>query len=180
MKKSHSNESSIPDLDSELHRGYRWKRPHSARCRSERTSRLSKAKVFRDGKMYPEETKHLRPKTRAECKDGPRPCPFVSCKYHLYLDVNPKTGSIKYNFPDLEVSQMAHSCALDFGDFGTSLSLKQTAATINLTFERIRQLEILAFQKVQNMSTSSRDFIEFIDNFAGKMRSKHRLPVLPF
>src|SRR5262249_33319259 len=40
-----------------------------------------------------------RPRTRAECKTGPRPCLFVSCKHHLYLDVNPETGSVKLNFP---------------------------------------------------------------------------------
>lgn len=34
-----------------------------------------------------------RPRTRGECRDGFRPCPFVACKYHLYLDINPETGS---------------------------------------------------------------------------------------
>lgn len=28
-----------------------------------------------------------RPRTRAECVDAPRPCPFVGCRYHLALDV---------------------------------------------------------------------------------------------
>ena len=43
--------------------------------------------------------------TRAECVEGPRPCPYVSCKYHLYLDVQHRTGAIKLNFPDIEVEQ---------------------------------------------------------------------------
>lgn len=34
-----------------------------------------------------------RPRTRADCVDGPRPCPFVGCRYHLLLDVNHK-GSL--------------------------------------------------------------------------------------
>lgn len=28
-----------------------------------------------------------RPRTRGECDDVPRPCPFVSCRYHLYIYV---------------------------------------------------------------------------------------------
>src|SRR5262245_25702940 len=51
-----------------------------------------------------------RPQQRVECTSGNRPCPFVSCKYHLYLDVNPDTGSIKINFPDLEVWEMQDTC----------------------------------------------------------------------
>lgn len=27
-----------------------------------------------------------RPTNRSECKDGPRPCPFVGCRYHLASD----------------------------------------------------------------------------------------------
>jgi hypothetical protein len=30
-----------------------------------------------------------RPKTRADCIDRPRPCPWVSCRYHLLLDQTP-------------------------------------------------------------------------------------------
>ena len=41
-----------------------------------------------------------RPSTRADFGKGPRPCLYVACKYHLYLDVNPETGSIKINFPN--------------------------------------------------------------------------------
>ena len=47
-----------------------------------------------------------RPKTRADCINGPRPCLFVSCKHNLYLDVNPETGSIKLNFPDKEIWEL--------------------------------------------------------------------------
>lgn len=28
-----------------------------------------------------------RPRTRGECKDGPRPCPWVSCRHHLLLEI---------------------------------------------------------------------------------------------
>jgi hypothetical protein len=50
-----------------------------------------------------------RPRTRGECRDAERPCPFVACKHHLYLDVNPETGSLKLNFPDLEPWELEDS-----------------------------------------------------------------------
>ena len=59
-----------------------------------------------------------RPNKRSECASGPRPCLFVACKYHLYLDVNPETGSIKMNFPDLEPWELEETCALDIAERG--------------------------------------------------------------
>ena len=29
----------------------------------------------------------MRPRTRGDCVSGPRPCPWVGCKYHLALDL---------------------------------------------------------------------------------------------
>jgi len=34
----------------------------------------------------------VRPITRADCAGGQRPCPFVSCKFHLKLDVAQATA----------------------------------------------------------------------------------------
>jgi hypothetical protein len=54
------------------------------------------------------------PATRGECIDGPRPCPWVRCRMHLMLDVNPETGSIRLNHRALEL--MPETCALDVAD----------------------------------------------------------------
>jgi hypothetical protein len=89
-----------------------------------------------------------RPATRGECADGERPCPFVSCKYHLFLDVNPRTGSIKINFPDLEPDEIQETCALDVAD-GDGRSLETIGELLNLTRERIRQIEIVARLKLE-------------------------------
>lgn len=80
-----------------------------------------------------------RPRTRAECVDGPRPCPYTGCRHHLYLDVSPD-GAIKINFPDIGVEEMSESCALDVADRGPH-SLSQVGHLMNLTRERLRQLE---------------------------------------
>ena len=92
------------------------------------------------GKLLYPETGYKRPRTRSECLDLPRPCPFVACPFNLYLDVNPKTGSIKYNFPDIEPDQMVESCALDVAARGGQ-HLETIAISMNMTRERVRQIE---------------------------------------
>jgi hypothetical protein len=95
-----------------------------------------------------------RPKTRAECIRGnngsncERPCPWVACKHHLYLDVNPETGSITINFPDLEPWELQQTCALDVAERG-GITLEETGELLNLTRERIRQLEVRGLLKLR-------------------------------
>jgi hypothetical protein len=86
-----------------------------------------------------------RPLTRGECIDGPRPCPWVSCQYHLYLDVTDK-GSLKLNFPDLEVWELPATCALDMAELGP-MTLEETGYYMNMTRERIRQIETIALDR---------------------------------
>jgi len=99
--------------------------------------------------VYPEEVE--RPMTREECKSMPRPCPFVSCAHHLYLDVNQETGAIKLNFPHLEVWEMAETCSLDVADRG-GITLEEVGAILNLTRERIRQVEVRGLYKIKDHS----------------------------
>ena len=63
--------------------------------------RLTREELRQGALMYPP-VYIPRPSSRAECREEMRPCPWVACKHHLYLDINPETGSIKINFPDLE------------------------------------------------------------------------------
>jgi hypothetical protein len=95
-----------------------------------------------------QEIEQARPHSRAECANGPRPCMFVSCKHHLYLDVNPETGSIKLNFPDKEIWEMAETCALDVADRG-GITLEEVGSIMNLTRERIRQVETRGLLKLR-------------------------------
>lgn len=90
-----------------------------------------------------------RPLTRAACRGEARPCPWVSCKHHLYLDINPVTGSIKLNFPDLEPWELADTCALDVAERGSS-TLDEIGLITNLTRERIRQLEVRGLSKLRD------------------------------
>jgi hypothetical protein len=89
----------------------------------------------------------IRPRVRRDCQNAERPCLFVSCKHHLYLDVNPVTGSIKLNFPDREVWELHETCALDLAERG-GMTLEEVGEILNLTRERIRQVEATGLQKL--------------------------------
>jgi hypothetical protein len=95
-------------------------------------------------KLVPHER---RPTTRAGCASVPRPCPYVSCRYNLYLDVHPETGAIQLNFPDLRPWEMPHSCALDVAERG-AIPVERVGDVMNLTRERARQLYRVALSKV--------------------------------
>ena len=128
------------------------------RRRSKTMSRKEMARDLRRrrlaGQLDPEEAELLqsvdsqRPRTRADCINGPRPCLFVSCKHNLYLDVNPETGSIKLNFPDKEIWELEYTCALDVAEKG-GITLEEVGAIMNLTRERIRQVETRGLLKLR-------------------------------
>ena len=150
----------------------RSRRKRAVRARTISVKRMTKRELEIGRLLYPEND-YWRPRTRSECVDGPRPCPFVSCKYHLYIDVSPKTGAIKLNFPDLEVWEMGESCSLDVADRGGT-TLEDVGAIMNLTRERIRQVEVKALAKLEAL----RDMMalrEFVDE--GPV-GKRRLPQL--
>jgi hypothetical protein len=118
-----------------------------------RSKTIAPKRLTRDEKrlsellVYPEDV--ARPEARHECSQMQRPCPFVSCSHHLYLDVNPETGAIKLNFPHLEVWEMAETCSLDVADRG-GITLEEVGAILNLTRERIRQVEVRGLAKIKD------------------------------
>lgn len=126
--------------------GGRRRRRNRARAHTISIRRLSKAELNRGRQLYPE-TEYWKPKTRAECVDMERPCPFVSCKYHLYIDVHPVRGSIKVNFTDMDVWEMTETCALDIADRG-GITLEEVGEIMNLTRERVRQVETAGLSKL--------------------------------
>ena len=91
---------------------------------------------------------YKKPRTRSECKNMKRPCLFITCKYHLYLDVNPDTKSIKFNFPDKEIWDLDETCALDIAENG-GCTLDEVGLLLNVTRERIRQLQVKALHKLK-------------------------------
>lgn len=150
----------------------RSRRKRDVRARTISVKRMTKRELEIGRLLYPE-TDYYKPRVRSECADGPRPCPYVSCKYHLYIDVSPRTGAIKLNFPDLEVWEMGESCALDVADRGGT-TLEDVGAIMNLTRERIRQVEVKALAKLEAL----RDMMALRDYVDEGPVGKRRLPRL--
>lgn len=77
------------------------------------------------------------PTTRAECVEGPRPCPHVTCRYHIWPDA--KRGT--------RIEAMTETCALDVADRG-GVTLPELGEILGVTKERAMQLEKAALAKV--------------------------------
>jgi len=150
----------------------RSRRKRAVRARTISVKRMTKRELELGRLLYPE-VEMEKPRTRAECGNGARPCPFVSCKHHLYLDVSARTGAIKLNFPDLEVWDMTETCALDVADRGGT-TLEEVGAIMNLTRERIRQVEVKGLAKLEAL----RDMAALRDYVDEGPVGKRRLPVL--
>ncbi len=151
----------------------RSRRKREVRARTISVKRMTKRELELGRMLYPDVEDVEKPQSRAECASGERPCPFVSCKHHLYLDVSAKTGAIKLNFPDLEVWDMNETCALDVADRGGT-TLEEVGAIMNLTRERIRQVEVKGLAKLQAL----RDMMALRDYVDEGPVGKRRLPVL--
>jgi hypothetical protein len=151
----------------------RSRRKREVRARTISVKRMTKRELELGRMLYPDVEDVQKPVTREECGNAERPCPFVSCKHHLYLDVSARTGAIKLNFPDLEVWEMNETCALDVADRGGT-TLEEVGAIMNLTRERIRQVEVKGLAKLQSLSDMNalRDYVD-----EGPV-GKRRLPVL--
>ncbi len=151
----------------------RSRRKRDVRARTISVKRMTKREIELGRMLYPDVADVVKPKKREECAEALGPCPFVSCKHHLYLDVSAKTGAIKLNFPDLEVWEMTESCALRVADRGGS-TLEEVGTIMNLTRERVRQVEVKGLAKLEALSDMY-ELREYVDE--GPV-GKRRLPVL--
>ena len=139
----------VPEVSRKIRRRRRRTRPRS---KTIAMKRLTREELRVGAMMYPP-VDIPRPTTREECRGEARPCPWVACKHHLYLDINPETGSIKINFPDLEPWELQHTCALDVAERG-GITLEEVGEIMNLTRERIRQVEVRGLLKLKMGSPS--------------------------
>jgi hypothetical protein len=128
----------------------RSRRHRSVRAQTISVKRMPQRELVLARLLLPEAAERRLPVVRGECADGDRPCPFISCVYHLFLDVSPSTGAIKVNFPDLwdddggiRFDEMPETCALDVAERGGA-TLDRVARITNLTRERVRQIEAVS------------------------------------
>lgn len=135
---------------------------------SPRSRTLSRKQLLREHRKMKRQGNLLHvvdswhPRYREDCHRMPRPCLYVSCRHHLYLDVNPETGSVKFNFPDKEIWELEETCALDVAERG-GVTLEEVGRIMNLTRERIRQIEIQGLKKIQGQDMGE----EGLESFTG-------------
>jgi predicted DNA-binding protein (UPF0251 family) len=104
-------------------------------------------------------TGHLKscrelPASRAECADLPRPCPMVSCRFHLLLDVAKdgrlyKTHQFDEHSADSVLSaleSMQETCALDVAEWG-GVYQEDAAKLMNMSRRWLDEVEQEAKRK---------------------------------
>lgn len=123
--------------------GERRQRPPLTRAVA--VDRLTRAEVQRGAEEFPPSinAEFPKPRTFGECESQAlgtqtNPCPFVSCKHHLYLDVT-RDGNILLLHPEREPWEIEHTCSLRVADDGEH-TLEEVGAHMRITRERVRQV----------------------------------------
>ena len=82
------------------------------------------------------------PKTRGDCVDAPRPCPWGGCRYWLPLQRMVDAG---------KKTERETNCALDIADEGHH-TLEEISTVLGVTRERVRQIEAIALNKLKQIA----------------------------
>lgn len=77
---------------------------------------------------------------------------FVSCRHHLALDVNPRNGTLRLAFPDVDLIELPATCSLDVADLGGG-TLDDLAKVMNVVKESVRSTEEDALAKFRSAAT---------------------------
>ncbi len=149
----------------QLNQQLRARRKRAVRSKTEPLDRMSKRQLAVLLADSPEP--YQRPRRRSDCVTGLRPCPFVGCKYNLYLDVH-GSGNLLLNFPDIGPEQMGESCALDIASRGGA-TLESVGEWLNVTRERVRQLEQIIAAKLDGSPEVERMLEALPDDAAGSV-----------
>lgn len=80
-----------------------------------------------------------RPRLRAECVDGFRPCPWLSCRHHLGADVLP-SGALKEPVGHAWMDGGLPTCSLDLADMG-AWPHAQVGKVLGVRSVRVGQIE---------------------------------------
>jgi hypothetical protein len=108
--------------------------PHvvAAKSRVRRSHRLA---------VLPQEPREgLPPGGREECRTGPRPCPYVRCKHHLWMRVGEeRQGSGNTSVGSTVEPVTWTTCALDVAESGPR-STREIAEWLGVSMRRVQQL----------------------------------------
>jgi hypothetical protein len=99
-----------------------------------------------------------RPRTRGDCVDGPRPCPWVSCHYHLALEVawatNARTPHVRVLFDPDDWTSDTPTCVLDIADAVATCALEPSVDLVGILlggikWQRVAQIQQEAIRKLR-------------------------------
>lgn len=108
-------------------------RPSSAFTHECTALRLKRPAAMKQvSEVWPEPPSQ-RPLRRYECRNGYRPCPWVTCAHHMFHALR---KCLKGTTDPLDMEQ---TCVLDIAETGATL--EEIAGWLGLTRERIRQIE---------------------------------------
>ena len=104
-----------------------------------------------------------RPKTYGDCLPGGvnamRPCPWVSCRHHLYLSTVrsgvSQTEIIVFADSTKEVWEMAETCSLDVANRDGPLGYKEIAQIMNVSHPNVIATESKAIRRISNSEDST-------------------------
>lgn len=100
-----------------------------------------------------------RPRTRGDCVQGPRPCPWYGCRHHLGLEVNRDTGHLRVVLDPEQIELAPETCSLDVADRaaqGEEVTLEEVGRLLGgVTRERVRQVEAQALRKLAKLRAYS-------------------------
>lgn len=113
-----------------------------------------------------------RPVTRGDCSQVPRPCPFLTCKWNNYIDIQ-ENGNLRFNFPDLEPDEMPSdlSCTLDIIDTYDVIGAPPTIDLVGLvTGSCADSVRAAVFRSLDFMAMSTRvekhkTYHDYVDAF---------------
>jgi hypothetical protein len=118
-----------------------------------------------------------RPCTRADCEQGARPCPWISCRYHLFEELAPRILKVKKDKlrdePDERLLRvllgMEYSCSLDWAAKGPH-TLDQIGQMFGVTRERIRQIQDKGLKRLTGRCGISikKDIIEILQEMGSR------------
>jgi hypothetical protein len=130
---------------------------------------MSKLPVIQPLQLEPEwELRAGVPETRGECRGGQRPCPYVSCRHHLWLRLqeeqpgNPQKGR---QGPTTFRPATMESCSLDVAERHAQqgVSFDEIGELLGMDSTRARQIAKGALLKLKTLGVDVDTLLEAVE-----------------